>query len=547
MNTKHAKPDFYKPDYGLEHSGLKTTKTVYWNYSTPALYEEAIKREEGDVVYGGPLCVSTGKHTGRSPNDRFFVKTPDVEGKLWFSKGNVGIEPKYWDILYKKAQEYAADKDLFARDAYVGSSEASRLKVRAITECAWTNLFVKNMFIEPKKEELKSFVPQFTLICLPRMKADPKTDGTNSETAILINFEKKMVLVIGTEYGGENKKALFTVMNYLLPQKGIMTMHCSANVGSKGDSAIFFGLSGTGKTTLSADVSRGLIGDDEHGWDDNGVFNFEGGCYAKVIKLNEEAEPQIYSTTRRFGTVLENVVFDPETGKLDLDDGTLTENTRACYPLHFISNAVEAERADHPKNIIFLTCDAFGVMPPISKLSPDQALYHFISGYTAKVAGTEKGVKEPQSTFSTCFGGPFMPLHPDVYAQLLKKKIKEHNVDCWLVNTGWIGGPYGVGNRISIKYTRTLLNAALDGKLAKVHFTTDPVFGFQIPTECEGVPSEILNPMNLWQDKAAYMKKYEELAKAFVENFKKYADGVSQEVLAAAPKVKETCGCCCGK
>lgn len=539
MNTKNAKPDFYKPDYGLEKAGIKTNKTVYWNYATPSLYREAVERKEANIVAGGPLNVSTGKHTGRSPNDRFFVETEDVKGTLWFSKGNVGISVDSYNRLFAKVQKYVEDKELFVRDAYVGSSETSRLKVRAVTEYAWTNLFVKNMFIEPAAEELKSFVPDFTLICVPGLKADPATDGTNSETAILINFEQKTVLVIGTEYGGENKKSIFTIMNYLLPQKGIMTMHCSANVGDKNDSAIFFGLSGTGKTTLSADVSRGLIGDDEHGWDAEGVFNFEGGCYAKVIKLNKEAEPQIYSTTERFGTVLENVVFDPETGKLDLDSAALTENTRACYPLNFIENAVESKRATHPKNIIFLTADAFGVMPPISKLSTEQAMYHFISGYTAKVAGTEKGVTEPQSTFSTCFGGPFMPLHPYVYADLLRKKIEEHKVDCWLVNTGWVGGPYGVGHRISIKYTRALLNAALDGKLAKVNFITDPVFGFQIPTECEGVPSEILNPIDSWQDKAEYMKKYEALAQSFVDNFKKYEDGVSKDVLAAAPKVKE--------
>ena len=538
MKTLNAKPDFFKPTSGLDTAGLKTTKTVYWNLSTPALYQESLKRNESNVVYGGPLCVSTGKHTGRSPNDRYFVETKDIDGKLFYNKNNKGIKEKYFNQIFAKVQKYVANKDLFVRDAYVGSSEASRLKVRAITECAWTNMFVKNMFIEPKQEELKKFVPQFTLICLPKMKVNPKTDGTVSETAILINIKKKIILVIGTEYGGENKKALFTVMNFLLPQKGIMTMHCSANVGKKNDSAIFFGLSGTGKTTLSADITRGLIGDDEHGWDDDGVFNFEGGCYAKVIRLNEEAEPQIYSTTRRFGTVLENVVFNPETGKLDLDDDTLTENTRACYPLNFIDNAVESKRATHPKNIIFLTCDAFGVMPPISKLSPDQALYHFISGYTAKVAGTEKGVKEPTSTFSTCFGGPFMPLHPSVYAELLKKKIQKHKVNCWLVNTGWIGGPYGVGNRISIKYTRALLNAALDGKLAKAKFVTDPVFGFQIPTACAGVPANILNPQKTWKDKKAYMEKYESLAKAFIENFKKYEAGCSKAILAAAPKVK---------
>ena len=538
MKTLNAKPDFFKPTYGLDKTGIKTTKTVYWNLSTPALYQEALKRNEANVVYGGPLCVSTGKHTGRSPNDRYFVETKDIDGKLFYNKSNKGIKEKYFNQIFAKVQKYVANKDLFVRDAYVGSSEASRLKVRAITECAWTNMFVKNMFIEPEQKDLKKFVPQFTLICLPKMKVNPKTDGTVSETAILINIKKKLILVIGTEYGGENKKALFTVMNFLLPQKGIMTMHCSANVGKKNDSAIFFGLSGTGKTTLSADITRGLIGDDEHGWDDDGVFNFEGGCYAKVIRLNQEAEPQIYSTTHRFGTVLENVVFDPETGKLNLDDDTLTENTRACYPLNFIDNAVESKRATHPKNIIFLTCDAFGVMPPISKLSADQALYHFISGYTAKVAGTEKGVKEPTSTFSTCFGGPFMPLHPSVYAELLKKKIQKHKVNCWLVNTGWIGGPYGVGSRISIKYTRALLNAALDGKLAKAKFVTDPVFGFQIPTACAGVPANILNPQKTWKDKKAYMEKYMSLAKSFIENFKKYEAGCSKAILAAAPKVK---------
>ena len=538
MKTLNAKPDFFKPTYGLDKAGIKTTKTFYWNLSTPALYQEALKRNEANVVYGGPLCVSTGKHTGRSPNDRYFVETKDIEGKLFYNKSNKGIKEKYFNQIFAKVQKYVANKDLFVRDAYVGSSEASRVKVRAITECAWTNIFVKNMFIEPDQKDLKKFVPQFTLICLPKMKVNPKTDGTVSETAILINFKKKMILVIGSEYGGENKKALFTVMNFLLPQKGIMTMHCSANVGKKNDSAIFFGLSGTGKTTLSADITRGLIGDDEHGWDDAGVFNFEGGCYAKVIRLSQEAEPQIYSTTHRFGTVLENVIFDPETGKLNLDDDTLTENTRACYPLNFIDNAVASKRATHPKNIIFLTCDAFGVMPPISKLSADQALYHFISGYTAKVAGTEKGVKEPTSTFSTCFGGPFMPLHPSVYAELLKKKIQKHKVNCWLVNTGWIGGPYGVGSRISIKYTRALLNAALDGKLAKAKFVTDPVFGFQIPTACAGVPANILNPQKTWKDKKAYMEKYMALAKSFVENFKKYEAGCSKAILSAAPKVK---------
>ncbi|WP_428898102.1 phosphoenolpyruvate carboxykinase (ATP) [Parelusimicrobium proximum] len=531
------KSDAFKPDFGLDYLGLKTNKTIYWNLSSPALYEESLKREEGNITYGGPLCVNTGKHTGRSPNDRFFVETDDVKDTIWWSAGNKGISEENFEKLYAKALKYAEDKDLFVRDAYVGANEASRMPIRLISTMAWQNLFTKNMFIEPKAEELKGMKPEFTVFCLPKMQADPATDGTASGTAILVNIKKKVVLIVGTEYAGENKKCIFTVMNYLLPLKGIMTMHCSANIGPKGDSAVFFGLSGTGKTTLSADPSRELIGDDEHGWDNDGVFNFEGGCYAKVIKLSKEAEPMIYSTTHRFGTVLENVVFNEETGVLDLDSDAKTENTRACYPLNFIDNAVESKKGPHPKNIIFLTADAFGVMPPISKLTPDQALYHFISGYTARVAGTEKGVKEPQSTFSTCFGGPFMPLHPSKYAALLKEKIEKHNVDCWLVNTGWVGGPYGVGERISIKYTRALLNAALDGKLAKVEFETDPVFGFQIPKECEGVPTEILSPRNLWKDKEDYDKKYKALAQSFVDNFKKYEEGTQKEVLAAAPKV----------
>ncbi|MGB2579263.1 phosphoenolpyruvate carboxykinase (ATP) [Elusimicrobium simillimum] len=532
------KPDAFKPSFGLDYLGLKTNKTVFWNLSTPALYEEAIWRKEGNIVAGGPLCVATGKHTGRSPEDRFFVETEDVKETIWWSKGNKGISEASFDSLFAKAQKYVEDKDIFVRDAYVGANKESRMKVRLISTMAWQNLFTKNMFIEPALEELASFTPEFTVFCVPLMKADPATDGTRSETAVLVNFKKKIVLIAGTEYGGENKKCVFTAMNYFLPLKGILTMHCSANVGKDGDSALFFGLSGTGKTTLSADITRGLIGDDEHGWDDKGIFNFEGGCYAKVIKLSQEAEPQIFSTTERFGTVLENVVFDAETGKLDLDSDALTENTRACYPLNFIDNAVETKSGPHPKNIIFLTADAFGVMPPISKLTPEQAVYHFISGYTARVAGTEKGVKEPQSTFSTCFGGPFMPLHPSKYADLLREKIKKHNVDCWLVNTGWTGGPYGVGSRISIKYTRALLNSALEGKLAKVKFNKDEVFGFEVPTECDGVPAEILTPRNLWADKEAYDKSYSALAASFVENFKKYESGVDAEILAAAPKVK---------
>jgi len=529
----------YASKYGLDNIGIKTNKTVYWNLTTEELYEMAIAKGEGNITCGGAFCTETGKLTGRAPNDRFFVKTPEVEGKLWWNKSNKGIDEKYFDILFEKAKKYMENIDLFVRDAYVGSAEASRMPIRVISEYAWHNIFARNMFIQPTPEERQNIIPQFTVVFLPNLKADPATDGTESETAILINFNKKIVLIAGSAYAGESKKAIFTVMNYMLPQRGIMTMHCSANVGKNNDSALFFGLSGTGKTTLSADVNRGLIGDDEHGWDDDGVFNFEGGCYAKVIKLSAEAEPQIYATTHRFGTILENVVFDENTRTLDLDSAALTENTRASYPLTYIDNAVPSERGPHPKNIIFLTYDAFGVLPPISKLSKEQAMYHFISGYTAKVAGTEKGVKEPQTTFSTCFGGPFMALHPSKYAELLKQKIEKHNANCWLVNTGLVGGPYGIGKRISIKYTRALLNAALDGKLEKVNFVKDNVFGFEIPCECEGVPSEILQPANIWPNKDEYYKKYQELAAAFVKNFEKFKDGCSQEILSAAPKLAE--------
>ncbi|MDR0953651.1 MAG: phosphoenolpyruvate carboxykinase (ATP), partial [Elusimicrobiota bacterium] len=413
-------PTAYQSKYGLEETlGLKNNKTVYWNLPTESLYEEAVLRGEGSITFGGAFTVDTGTHTGRSPNDRFFVQTEDVKDNIWWHEGNKGISEENFDKVLAKALKYAQGVDLFVRDAYVGADKKSALAVRVINEYAWHNHFAKNMFIEPSLDEITNIKPQFTILYLPNFQADPAVDGTASKTAILINFKKKIVVIAGTAYAGESKKCVFTVMNYLLPLKGIMTMHCSANVGPKQDSALFFGLSGTGKTTLSADPNRGLIGDDEHGWDDNGVFNFEGGCYAKVIKLSKEAEPQIYATTQRFGTVLENVVFDQNTRRLDLDSDAKTENTRASYPLSFIDNAVEGAKGPHPKNIIFLTYDAFGVLPPISKLSKEQAMYHFMSGYTARVAGTEKGVKEPQAVFSTCFGGPFMALHPSKYAQLL--------------------------------------------------------------------------------------------------------------------------------
>jgi phosphoenolpyruvate carboxykinase (ATP) len=533
---KKINPVALQSKYNLDYLGLKPKKTVYWNLTSEELYEEAISRKEGNITRAGAFTVETGKHTGRSPNDRYFVETDDIKDTLWWHAGNKGVSQAHFENLFKKALQYAQERDLFVRDAYIGAS--STMAVRLIGEYAWHNLFAKNMFIEPPLSEVQNIKPEFTSIYLPGLKADPATDGTVSETAIMTNFKKKIILIVGTAYAGESKKTVFTVMNYLLPLKGIMTMHCSANVGPKGDSALFFGLSGTGKTTLSADPRRGLIGDDEHGWDNDGVFNFEGGCYAKVIKLSKEAEPEIYSTTGRFGTVLENVVFDETTRALDLDSVALTENTRACYPLEFISNCIESKKGGHPKNIIFLTYDAFGVLPPIAKLSKEQAMYHFISGYTAKVAGTEKGVKEPQTTFSACFGGPFMALHPSKYAEILKKKIEEHKASCWLVNTGLVGGPYGVGSRISIKHTRALLNAALEGKLNNVQFVKDEVFGFEIPAECEGVDSSILQPANTWKNKNEYYKKYNELAAAFIKNFEKFKDGSSQDILKGAPKAK---------
>lgn len=524
-----------KSDYGIEKQGFTGTGKLYWNLSTPALYEEAIFRGEATIAENGPLLALTGKHTGRSPKDRVFVKEPSSETKIWWGGGNLSTEEAVFDRLLARAKAYMQKKDLFVRDAYVGADSASRLKVRVINELAWQNLFAKTLFIEPPQTEFKGLVPEFTVIALPKLHADPKADGTRSETVVAIHFAKKMVIIMGSGYAGEIKKSIFTVMNYLLPLKGILSMHCSANIGKDKDSALFFGLSGTGKTSLSADPGRGLIGDDEHGWNDQGIFNFEGGCYAKVINLSHSAEPQIYACTRRFGTVLENVPCDPFTGKLDLNDDSLTPNTRAGYPLEFIENAVPDKKGGHPKNIVMLTCDAFGVMPPLARLSPDQALYHFISGYTAKVSGTEVGLKEPEATFSTCFGAPFMVHHPSVYAELLKKKMVEHGARCWLVNTGWIGGPYGVGKRISIAYTRAMLSAALEGKLDNVQYKKDPVFGFEVPVACPGVPDGVLSPSDSWNDKAAHAKKYKELGSLFARNFEKYKDGCSKEVIAAGP------------
>ncbi len=505
------------------------------NLAVPALYEAALAKGEGHIADDGPFVVATGKYTGRSPKDKFIIQEAGSQNHVdW--KNNQPFEAAKFDALLSRVKDYFAQRTPYVQDVFIAAHPDYRLPVRVISEYAWHNLFARNLFIRPTAEELKDFEPVFTVCDAANFKADPIRDGTRSETFILLNFAKKMVLIGGTEYAGEIKKSVFTLLNYLLPLKGVLSMHCSCNYGPDGDPAIFFGLSGTGKTTLSADPERTLIGDDEHGWGDDGVFNFEGGCYAKVIKLNPKAEPEIYATTHRFGTVLENVVYDPATRQLDLDSDALTENTRAAYPLDFIPNMDLKGRTGHPKNIIFLTADAFGVLPPISKLTKEQAMYHFLSGFTAKLAGTERGITEPQATFSTCFGAPFMVHNPAVYAELLGKKIDQHQVKCWLVNTGWSGGSYGVGERMSIKHTRALISAALKGQLDDVTWMVDPFFKLSVPQSCEGVPAEVLNPRNTWQDGAAYDAKAGQVAKMFADNFKQYAPSVSEAVRQAGPQ-----------
>ncbi len=524
-------------EFRLDNHGLKHLDKVYWNLHTASLYEEIIFRSEGHMIHKGPIIVNTGRHTARAANDKLVVKEDSTAGEIWWGEYNRPYPESKFTSLLTRLQAYLQGKDVFVQDCHVGADPAYAMPIRVITEYAWHSLFAHNMFIPISTwDELKRHIPDFTLICAPDFHASPELDGTNSGTFIALNFEKRMAIVGGTKYGGEIKKSFFTVMNYLLPKRGVLSMHCSANMGKEGDTAIFFGLSGTGKTTLSTDPKRHLIGDDEHGWSDDGIFNFEGGCYAKVIQLSPEAEPQIHACTRKFGTILENVVFDPVTRRLDLDDDTFTENTRASYPLEYIDNAVEEAKGGHPDNIFMLTCDANGVLPPIAKLSPDQAMYHFISGYTSKVAGTEVGVgAEPQITFSACFGAPFMVHHPYYYAQLLKERIQKHDVDCWLVNTGWTGGPFGIGKRMSIHHTRALLNAALEGKLSGVEYRTDEVFGFEVPTSCEDVPAKVLDPIQTWPSKDAYNEKYDQLASLFIENFKKFMEGVPPEILQAGP------------
>ena len=525
-------------DYDLKMHGLMNMRQVYWNLTPETLYEEILFRGEAHMACGGPIVVHTGEHTARAANDKYVVREPTSEEQVDWGEYNRPMSAEKFADLHARVNGYLQGRDVFVQDVYAGADETFRVPVRVITEDAWQSLFTRNMLISPTTaDEYKQFVPEFTIIVTPGFKAIRQIDSTNSNTYIALNFGDKMALIGVTEYGGEIKKSAFTLMNYLLPLQGVLSMHCSANVGPKGDSALFFGLSGTGKTTLSADPGRGLIGDDEHGWTDDGIFNIENGCYAKVINLSPTAEPEIHACTSRHGTILENVIFDLVTRNIDLDDAALTENTRASYPLTFISNAIPEKRAGHPKNIIFLTCDATGVMPPIARLTPAQAMYHFISGYTSKIAGTEVGLgREPEIAFSACFGAPFMVHPPQVYAELLARKMEKYGVDAWLLNTGWVGGKFGVGKRISIKHTRRLLNAALDGELKGVEFTEDPVFGFQVPKSCPDVPDNVLDPGSSWGSRGEYENAYRQLAARFIENFRKFADQCSAEVREAGPK-----------
>jgi phosphoenolpyruvate carboxykinase (ATP) len=523
--------------HGLENHGVNPEGAVHWNQTAPLLYEEAVRRGDGHLAFGGPLSVTTGEYTGRSPKDKFIVREPSSENDVWWGAINQPFDPASFDRLHERVAEYLSSRELFVQDLNVGADPSYRMPLRVISESPWHALFARTMFIRPSVAELEDHVPQFTILHAPHMQAVPERDDTRSHTFIIVNIAKGLILIGGTEYGGELKKSIFSIMNFLLPLRDVMSMHCSANVGPDGDVALFFGLSGTGKTTLSSDPSRTLIGDDEHGWSDDGVFNFEGGCYAKVINLSADAEPEIYAATRAFGTVLENCVLDETTREIEYENDSLTENTRAVYPLDIISNASRTGSAGHPTNIILLTADAFGVLPPIAKLTPEQASYYFLSGYTAKVAGTERGLTDPEATFSACFADVFLLLPPNVYGQLFGEKIRKHQPDVWLVNTGWIGGAYGVGHRISIAYTRAIIDAALSGALKNVAYQDDPNFGIQVPSEVPGVPSEVLVPSNAWPDREAYDQAASKLAARFHENFKHYADDVAPEIRDAGPRV----------
>jgi phosphoenolpyruvate carboxykinase (ATP) len=521
---------------GLEREGIRTDR-VKWNLAPAALYEEAVRRDEGLIAANGPLACLTGQHTGRAPKDKFIVREPSTESQIAWGSVNRAMAPAHFDALHRDLTASLAGNELYVQDCFAGADPTYRLPIRIITEYAWHSLFARNLFLMDPGAGADTHTPEFTVIDAPHFRADPKRHGTNSEVVIALNFARKLVLIGGTSYAGEMKKSIFSVLNYTLPLQNVLPMHCSANIGRSGDVALFFGLSGTGKTTLSSDPDRMLIGDDEHGWSDGGVFNFEGGCYAKTIRLSAEAEPQIYATTRRFGTVLENVVVDPETRVLDLDDDRFTENTRAAYPISFIENAVPLGQGGHPHNIVMLTADAFGVLPPISRLTREGAMYHFLAGYTAKVAGTERGVTEPRATFSTCFGAPFLPLPPSRYAKMLGARIDKHGAQVWLVNTGWTGGPFGVGSRMKIGYTRAMIAAALAGALDAVAYERDPTFNLDVPTSCPGVPPDVLKPRNTWTNASDYDRQAAKLATMFAENFRTFESEVTPQVRAAGPIV----------
>ncbi len=515
-----------------------TEVNANWNLSPEKLTEISLSKNYATLANSGAISINTGEFTGRSPKDRFVVKDSTTENTVWWGDVNIPFSPEKYNTLYNKVTDYLKGKDIFVRDVYACADENFRLNIRVINEYPWSNLFTYNMFLRPTEEELNNFTPDWSIINVPSFMANAEIDGTRQHNFAIINFTDKNILIGGTGYTGEIKKGIFSVLNFILPhEKNVLSMHCSANVGAKGDTAVFFGLSGTGKTTLSADPNRKLIGDDEHGWSDNSVFNFEGGCYAKCIDLTAEKEPDIFAAIRK-GALLENVIFKDDAKDVDFEDSSITENTRVSYPINHIQNIAKPSMASAPKNIFFLTCDAFGVLPPISKLSTGQAMYHFISGYTAKVAGTEEGITEPSTTFSACFGEPFLPLHPTRYAELLGQKMESSQVNVWLVNTGWSGGPYRIGSRLSLKYTRSLITAALEGKLENVEYKNHEVFGLAMPTECDDVPSEILSPRNTWEDKSAYDLKANELAQAFNNNFNKYSDFANQEMLDSVPKLK---------
>ena len=531
MNEYGIKPK----DTNLKYLGLGNVAASYWNLTPAELVEETIIRGEGVLTNTGALAIDTGEFTGRSPKDRFIVSDNNTKENVWWGDINIAFDEHKFDLLYNRVTAYLTNKEVYVRDAYVCADLAYRMNLRVVTEFPWSNLFANNMFMRPEREELLNFNPEWNIICTPGFKADPKIDGTRQHNFAIINFSKKTVIIGGTGYTGEIKKGIFSVLNYILPlEKNVLSMHCSANIGKDGDTAVFFGLSGTGKTTLSADPERELIGDDEHGWSSDKVFNFEGGCYAKCIDLTQEKEPEIWDAIK-FGALLENINFKEGTSIVDFSDSSKTENTRVSYPIDHIENAVQPSIGSSPKNIFFLTCDAYGVLPPISKLTKEQAMYYFISGYTAKVAGTEAGITEPQTVFSACFGAPFLPLHPTKYAEMLGKKLEEEGVNVWLVNTGWSGGEYGVGKRISLKYTRAMITAALNGDLNQVDYKKHEVFGLAMPTECPNVPSEILHPKQTWSDQNAYNVKANKLADSFVKNFEKFSEYANEDILAAAP------------